>query len=108
MILHVDEADISLVTASQNAIVLGIITGDGGVRLRPADAYHVPGHVEWLARTPIDDVARGFAVLVREGRVSAIFPRSRLNPGPDARLEQELVEQLKLLLPMNEDVRTLE
>jgi len=90
------------------AVFLGIITGDGQVRLKLSDPVQFPGHTEWLVREPPGAAIRGFSVLVRDGKVWAIFPRSRMNPGDDARLEADTIVELIRLLPTDGPPQILE
>jgi len=108
MALSIDSEQVKLVTDSENELVLGIITREDIVKLKLSDRLVFLGHVEWISMEPMAGVTRGFSLLVRNGKIGAIFPRSRLNPGPDARLENEYIEQLLRLLPTDENVRTLE
>jgi hypothetical protein len=108
MTLRIDESDIAIAREATKAILLGIITAAGVVRLVEADPIHFPGHVEWLSKCRITDAIRGFSLLVRGGRVWAVFPRSRINPGPDARLEDEYAAQLLALLPKEDNPQVLE
>jgi len=107
MALDVGEPELGLVRASKREILLGIILSGGTVRLHVAGP-DCPGHVEWLACEPSLVATRGFSLLVKNGRVEAIFPRSRLNPGLDARLEQVFVDELVVMLPGIHRVRILE
>jgi len=98
---------LAVVRNAAHEIVLGIILPDDSVRLKLASRA-CPGHVEWLAEAPAVSVARGFSLLVKNGQVDAIFPRSRLNRQPDARLEQPYVNELICILPCNKALRVLE
>jgi len=105
--LTISEGELAKITSAEDALLLGIITDEGQVRLQVADSVGTPGHVEWLKREAITGVAAGFSLLVKKGTVSALFVQSRLNPGADARLEQEFVVQLRDLLPLAREFRIL-
>lgn len=108
MALWIDVIERKAIEQAKRDIFLGLITADERVRLRVADAVNVPGHVEWLLREPGESVIGGFSVLVRDGRVWAIFPRSRLNTSDDARLADDRINELVRLLPVSESVKILE
>lgn len=108
MPLSIDPVDRQELQQAKAAVFLGIIRADGQVRLKLSDAVQFPGHAEWLARDPQGAVSRGFSVLVRDGKMWAIFPRSRLNPGDDARLEAGTLEELIRLLPTDGPPQILE
>ena len=108
MIVSVPGAERAKIEGAKKEIVLGIILADGQVRLQVSDARVHPGHVEWLARESWRNVVRGFSLLVEDGKVTALFPRSRLNPGADARLEGEYAESVLRQLPTIETVTLLE
>ena len=76
--------------------------------LKVSDPGEYPGHIEWLVRDKLTEVIRGFSMLVSNGEVTAFFPRSRLNPASDARLEEAYVQQILRLLPTIPSVRMLE
>lgn len=101
-------AELALIESADNAVILGIITGQRRVHLRLADPQAFPGHAEWLAKDRIVDVIRGFSLLIRNGRILAIYPRSRLNPGQDARLDDEFLQDLMSALPTDTNVQVLE
>ena len=107
MELWVSTDDREIVEQAKKEVVLGIITRSGQVRLQVADADRFPEHVEWLARETVDAV-RGFSLLVVDGEVTAFFPRSRLNPGGDPRLETEYIQGVLHLLPTIPNVKWLE
>lgn len=107
MALSISDGDLTLVTSAENALVLGIITEGKEVKLRVADPIQVPGHNEWLKRQPIPDAYRGFSLLVKRGLVTALFPASILNPGPDCKLEDEFAQELRRLLPLAFEFRVL-
>ncbi len=75
------------------------------MRLTESDPSAIPGHLEWLEREPIEDVVRGFSLLVKNGQVCAIFRLSRLNPTKDAELEKRFVNELETLFPLSEGYR---
>ncbi|MHC4062889.1 MAG: hypothetical protein ACYSUI_00090 [Planctomycetota bacterium] len=75
------------------------------MRLTESDPAGIPGHVEWLEHEPIEDVVRGFSLLVKNGQVCALFRLSRLNPTEDAELERRFVTELEAQLPLSEDYR---
>lgn len=108
MTLTLSETDCDAIRHADKELFLGIITADDHVRVRAADPVRNPGHVEWLANDAIRDAVRGFSLLVHGGKVTAVFPRSRLNASADARLEDEYLGQLMKLLPVADDVRLLE
>lgn len=107
MRLSISRSDLRLVIDADNSLILGIIAEGGHVRLRTADRDVVRGHRDWLQQEPIPDVVRGFSLLVKKGLVTGLFPSSQLNPGPDPRLEDELITQLKVLLPLGPAFRVL-
>ena len=107
MVLFISQGHLAIIADSENSLVLGIITADKVVRLTVADATRFPGHMEWLQREPVADVVRGFSLLVKDGAVHALFPLSRLNPGPDAKLERALIAELTGILPLAPEFRIL-
>jgi len=108
MTLSIDPVDILVIRSLQKEIVLGIIRTDGQAMLRVTDAHEFRDHQEWVAKGGLMDVLRGFSILVKQGEVTDFFPRSCLNPGADARLEEQYVTELLALLPTAADVRILE
>ena len=108
MALEVSQNDIRRIEAARDALFLGIITAGGVVRLTESDPTAIPGHLEWLESEPIEDVVRGFSLLVKNGRVCALFRRSRLNPSADAKLEGRFVTEIETMLPLGEAYRTFE
>jgi hypothetical protein len=103
--LRIAEPSAQLLAATRDGLLLGIITAEQEVRLKMADATRITGHREWLAHEPVADVVRGVCVLVREGLVRALFPLSRLNPTPDAKLEESLIAALGRLSPVSADYK---
>ena len=77
------------------------------MRLTESDPWRIPGHVEWLEHETIEDVVRGFSLLVKNGQVCALLRLSRLNPTEDAALERRFVTELEAQLPLSEDYRIL-
>lgn len=107
MPLSIDPASLLIILNSDKAIVLGIIDEGDVVRLKISDPLQFPGHVEWLAREQMS-AKRGFSLLVHDGRVTSVFPRSRLNRTPNAELELDVVQSLLKLLPVSESVEILD
>lgn len=108
MKLRVTDDALTALREAEKAVVLGIIFKDGSVRMQIADSQRIPGHLEWIAGEALEGVERGFSVLVKNGRVTALFPLSRLNPAADARLEEAYIQELLQWLPASDDVRLLE
>ena len=90
-----------LISGAADAVLLGIINPMGQVRLTLGDAVDCPGHKEWIERDAIsaDAIAGGFSIIVKQGRVAALLPASRLNPRPDGLLEDAIIDELGALLP---------
>ena len=105
MSLRIADAELGLLAGTRDGLLLGIITADQKVRLKMADGARITGHVEWLARERIQDVVRGFSLSVKDGLVRALFPLSRLNPTPDAKLEESAIAELGGLLPVSADFK---
>lgn len=105
MPLRVAEPDATELASTRDGLFLGIITADHEVRLRMADAVRIIGHREWLAQEHLAKPVRGFSLHVKGGRVTALFPLSRLNPTPDAMLENSLIDELERLLPLRHDYK---
>ena len=108
MALQVPENDLHLIGAALHAVFLGIITAEGIVRLTESDASAIPGHLEWLEREPIEDVVRGFSLLMKNGQVYALLRLSRMNPSADAKLEERFVSEIETMLPLSDDYTTFE
>lgn len=105
--LHDQDATLAAIRAAKAELFLGIITVDDLVVLRVADRIRIVGHEEWLRLEPSIQAMGGFALLVKEGKVAALYPASRLNPQPDCTLENAIVNELLLLLPRDEGFRVL-
>ncbi len=108
MPLTIGQTELEEIRNAKRDVFLGIICIGNRVRVRLSDAVQYPGHLEWLAKDAITDAQRGFSLLVRDGRVWAIFSRSRLNPASDARLEADLITEVLSLLPVEGSVQVLE
>lgn len=105
MRLFLGQSVAELISNCANDAVLGIILEDGTVRLRVGDPVRYPGHRAWIARDHLERVFRGFSLIVRDRRVSALFCASALNAGRGALLEGDLIEQLEALLPKDDGYR---
>lgn len=68
------------------------------------------GHVDRIQRATIarGEIARGLCVLVKSGRVDALFPMSELNPAPEYSLDDSDIEQLKALLPLSDTFKVFQ
>ncbi len=107
MRLFLEQGVAELISNCANDAVLGIILEDGTVRLRVGDPVRYPGHRAWIERDRLERVFRGFSLIVRDQRVSALHCASVLNTGRDAMLEPDLIEQLEALLPKKDSYRPL-
>lgn len=107
MLLTIQASELETVFGAQHEVVLGIILQSGVVRVRIADVRNAPGHAEWIAQESITDAWRGFSILVKGGNVYRLFAASRLNPGPDGLLEEDIIRQLEQLLPRAKDYDVL-
>jgi hypothetical protein len=75
---------------------------DGRIRLRVADSHFYPSHGEWLLRDGIgrSDVAGGFSLLVKQGRVRWLFALSQLNDPATSALFDQQIQDITALLPL--------
>lgn len=90
---------IATIRSCGDAYLLGIILQDGTVRLQVADHVLRPGHVAWMRRDGINGAVRGFGLMVRSSRVTAMFCQSELNAAcGDYSLELQYVEGIERLL----------
>jgi len=85
-----------------------ILRAEGRLRLRTSDGQTVQDHIAWVMLEPTLGVIRGFSLGVKGGLVVAIYRYSTMNPGDDGRLEEELMVQLRKLLPLDPDCRMFE
>jgi hypothetical protein len=83
----IPDAELKRILQLQNDLVLAIIKQDGRIQFWTADSRMYPGHGEWLLRDGIQrsEVAGGFSLLVKSGRVRWLFALSQLNDPPHMR-----------------------
>jgi hypothetical protein len=105
----IPEAELQILSRLQNDVVLAIIMQEGRIRFQVADWNIYPGHLEWLRRDGIrqSQVAGGFSLLVKSGRVRYLFALSRLNDPHAPALTDEQIVNIAAQLPLDLDFRVL-
>ena len=104
MLPAIPDAELQGLSRLQNDVVLAIIMQDGSIRFRAADWDIYPGHLEWLRRDGIrrSEVAGGFSLLVKSGRVRYLFALSRLNNPNAPALTDEQIGAVVAQLPLDQ------
>ncbi len=104
--MRIDPKYFRLLQTEDRTVLLGIITREGEVMLRPARRDTCPGHAEWCRLEPDVHPEFGFSLIAANGRVQVIMKASRLNPPERDFLPPEGVrKQLEGILPLDDDFR---
>ncbi len=108
MKLTISAGDLELLRTADDAVLLGIILRSGRVLLAVSDRVHVPGHADWIRQQRLTTCFRGFSVVLKTGRITALIRQSGVNPEAiEYRLELDLVRSLERLLPLAEEYECL-